>query len=252
MDWPVIIAVAGALTLAFALQGAVGFGSGLLAIPLIVWAGLNLDEAVTVLLTSVFVQTAVSCWQYRHHCPWRTVVNMSAVRIASMPPGVWVLTQIVDAGRQRAKQVIGVALLVIVVTQWLARVKPRQAINPGWMVAAGIAGGLMTGAFGMGGPPLVLWAMAHDWPARCTRSFLWANFLFITPAQLAAMAWLCGWEVIDGPIALGLAMTPVVLVAAAVGVKIGDRLNRHRLRIAAFVILILIALWSILAPLAFG
>jgi hypothetical protein len=34
----------------------------------------------------------------------------------------------------------------------------------------------LAGICGMGGPPLVLWAMAHDWPADKVRAFLFACF----------------------------------------------------------------------------
>ena len=34
--------------------------------------------------------------------------------------------------------------------------------------------GVLAGLCGMGGPPLVLWAMAHDWPTQRIRGFLFA------------------------------------------------------------------------------
>ena len=59
---------------------------------------------------------------------------------------------------------------------------------------AGMASGYMAGAFGMGGPPLVLWTMAHDWPAKKSRAFLWSNYLVFMPIQSCLLLWLFGWK----------------------------------------------------------
>ncbi len=48
MDTTQIILVSVALVSACALQGAVGFGAGLFAIPLMVWAGVDLPSAIMI------------------------------------------------------------------------------------------------------------------------------------------------------------------------------------------------------------
>jgi uncharacterized membrane protein YfcA len=166
----------------------------------------------------------------------------------SLPVGVAVLSVLAGAGRDRAKQVIGAVLLVVLITQYVSKVRPRAHVHPAWTPVAGITSGLMAGAIGMGGPPVVLWMMAHDWSAKQSRAFLWSTFLLGLPLNFALLAWTFGRPLVANFL-LGLVYSPVVLVAATVGSRLGDRLNRQRLRTVAFCFLVAIAIVSIIGPL---
>ena len=100
----------------------------------------------------------------------------------------------------------------------------------------------------MGGPPLVLWAMAQDWPSRKSRVFLWSTFLLVMPLQLGLLAFAFSWPAVHA-FGIGVALSPLIIIAAMVGGWLGDLLDRHRLRIIAFSLLVLIALSAIMEPL---
>jgi uncharacterized membrane protein YfcA len=236
------------LAAAVALQGAIGFGAGLFAVPLIVWTGVELPSVIAALSAAVTLQVALGCWQYRSHIPWRTTFQIALWRILGLPIGIATLTVLAGAGRDRAKQVIGVTLLAIIITQYLAKVKPRSHVHPAWIPLAGVTSGFLAGAFGMGAPPVVLWLMAHDWPAKQVRAFLWSTFLLILPVNFAMLCWTFGWTVVAAFV-LGLAYAPLVLLASAAGARLGDRLDRRRLQVVAFGFLAVIAIASIVGPL---
>lgn len=247
MDGWQYMAVAGSLFAAMVLQGAVGFGSGLLAIPLMLWAGVGLPVAIGTLPGAVLVQTGYSAWRYRVHVRWRETVWLTVARYVTLPVGVWLLVLLAGQTLGLAKQVIGVALALVVAVQWVARVRPRARVHWAWTPIAGGLSGLMAGAIGMGGPPLVLWVMAHDWPSRRSRAFLWVLFLLVMPPQVALLVWQFGWPVVQA-LGVGLAAAPLVLAGAHVGEKLGERLNRRRLRQVALVLLLILAVASIVGP----
>jgi len=80
--------------------------------------------------------------------------------------------------------VIGGILCLLVAIQYLWRQHPVKAMHWGWGGLAFIGSGLLAGLCGMGGPPLVIWSMAHDWPAEKTRGFLFAVFATSIPTKL--------------------------------------------------------------------
>jgi uncharacterized membrane protein YfcA len=102
-----------------------------------------------------------------------------------------------------------------------------QRDHRGWLFASGFLAGVLGGAYGMNGPPLVVYGALRRWTAPHFRATLQGYFL---PASIVGMAgyWLAGlW-------------TPAVthyyllsLPAALVGIFLGRVVN-HRLRGEAF------------------
>ncbi len=93
----------------------------------------------------------------------------------------------------------------------------------------------------MGGPPLVLWVMAHDWTAERTRAFLFASFMGLVPVQLTLLYWTFGKDVVYG-MAVGAALSPVVLLGSLLGLRVGARFSKPLLHRLAFLLLVAIAL----------
>jgi hypothetical protein len=229
------------------LQSSVGFGLGLFAVPLMLLVGVRMELAMAMLPMISLVQCGWNAWAYREHIPWRAVWGLTAWRLAGLGPGLGILAVLAAGEQATAKQVIGGVLLLILAVQWLAKVRPVERVHGTWAVAAGVSSGVMAGAFGMGGPPVVLWAAAHDWPGRVNRSFLWTTFLLLMPPWAVLLAWRYGWPAIEA-MAISMVYVPFVLIAAQIGSKLGDRLNRHGLRAAARWLLVAIALSAIAGP----
>ena len=241
MTWNLLPAVAIFLALGLALQGAVGFGCGLFAVPMMLWSGVPLPVAIAVVLAGVFWQTAWNTWQYREHVPWQLTWKMLALRAIGMPVGVWLLGLLAEQSQSRVKVIVGLILLAVLAVQWGLKVRPSQHVTPGWTALAGVTSGFMAGLLGMGGPPVVLWVMAHDWRGKRARAFLWATFLQLMPLQITLVLWKFGQPVAEG-LAVGAAMLPVSIAASTVGLKLGERLSRQHLRLAAYSLLVAVAL----------
>ncbi len=229
------------------LQTTVGFGLGLLAIPLILWSGVSLPDAIGVSLGVLLIQTLWSCYRHRADFSWRETLPITWWRLASLPAGVGVLGLLVEGGPARTKQAVGAAVLLALVLQGAFRVRPRAQLAWPWTAAAGLSSGFLAGLVGMGGPPLVLWVLAHDWPSRKARSFLWATMLLLVPPAVAVLVWRFGWGPL-GSFGIGVACLPLIILGARLGHALGGRLSPARLRWAAFGVLTVIALTSLIGP----
>ncbi|GAB4187925.1 MAG: sulfite exporter TauE/SafE family protein [Phycisphaeraceae bacterium] len=240
--------IAAAVVFGCTLQGAVGFGGGLFAIPLMVWSGLSLPSAIAVILGGVFVQTSWNLYRYRGHVSLNELMPITLIRIVSMPVGVMLLSMLVGLGTDRVKQVIGIVLILVLAMQRLFRISPRERVSADWTVLAGVTSGLMAGTVGMGGPPVVLWVMAHDWPGRKSRSFLWATFLMLTPFNLGVLVYRFGGEIWVS-LGVGLCLAPLIIIGSELGQRLGGMMNRHRLRSTTMLMLLLLAVMSVVGPL---
>ena len=230
------------------LQGAVGFGFGLFAIPILVWVGVRLSEAVAIVSVSIFIQVLVATYQLRRDVLWRQVLPATLIRYLTIPIGITVLLAIDTPDKTQAKQVLGILLLLILLAQLLVKVEPRDDLHPGWMVLAFSCSGVMHGMAAMGGPAAVLWVMAHRWSNRQTRAFLASLFMLAAPLQLTLLYFLSKGDIL-GALLSGLIFAPVVALGSTLGVRLGNLIPEHRLRQIAYGILLVTALASIMAPL---
>ncbi len=243
---PLLIAVVGLLLGAF-VQGAVGFAYGMIAIPVLLWAGLSLPQAVALVSMTVIVQTAAGVWRFRRHVVWRDLPGVAAGRFAGLPAGLWLMAVLDGAGRGAMKQAVGAVLLAVVGLTVACRPVPRAKVAARWSLPVGFGSGLLSGTTGMGGPPVVLWMIAHDWSTQRGRGFLWSLFLLLLPVQLALMVWGFGRPVLAAS-AGGLVMTPLVLLASHVGGSVGSRWSRPVARRVVLGVLVMLGVSTVVAP----
>jgi uncharacterized membrane protein YfcA len=228
-------------------QAAIGFAAGMVAIPLMLWVGLPLPEAIGVMSSGVLVQTTVKTWRYRHEVPWKLVWPMSIARLGGYMPGFAALYWLSTEGTAVVKPVIGGFILVALGVQLGLRIEPREKIAGYWAWVAGFVSGVTAGAVGMGAPAVVLWLFAHDWPALRARVFLWANFLMLMPVAMVGLGLIYGgpaWRAM----AWGFVFVPMVLMGTWAGLWLGHQLPKQQLRWAMAGVLVLLAMTSILGP----
>jgi uncharacterized membrane protein YfcA len=229
------------------LQGAAGFGFGLLVVPLLLWTGMPLPQAVAVTVAAALVQSANGTWHLRQHVHWRVVVNGVMIRTVGLVGGILLLGVLANLPQDRIKQVIGIVILAAVIVQRAWHVHSREHVAPVWTVTAFLSSGLLAGMFAMGGPPLVLWVMAHRWTAQDSRAVLLACFMLALVPHMPLMYARFGSEVLM-PFAIGLAYSPLIMLSAWLGVGFGNRFSKDQLRLVTTVLLVVIALRSILEP----
>lgn len=226
------------------LQGAVGFGMGMFSISVMIWFHIPITSAVAIVIVASGLQTLWSWYNNREHLDWREPVRISVIRMMTVPLGIMTLGVLSVQSQAVIKQVVGGVIVIVLLAQWGLRIKPREKVAEEWMWVAGLSSGFLTGLIDMGGPPLVLWVMAHDWPNRKARAFLWFSSFLVGPVMIALLLWRFGAGLIF-PMLLGVVMTPVIIGGTWWGLRVGQLMNRSRLRVAMMVLLLVIAVASL-------
>jgi hypothetical protein len=240
MDWTSILS---ALLILFAgglLQGTVGFGLGLFCVPLLLTAGFPVSTVLAMASIGTAVQAVSGVHHLRHAVPWRTVGFSLLIRAAAMAAGVGLVRVLAGYPVASLKFWVGAVMLALVAAQAWWRPMPRPKLHAAWDWAAFLGSGFTAGLCSMGGPPLVLWVMAHDWPADRTRGFLFASFMSLVPLQLVLLYSQFGQDVLRGAL-LGLALAPAVLAGSLAGLRVGGRFSKTILRRVAYTVLLAIA-----------
>ena len=79
-----IVLIASIMTFGSVVQGAVGFASGMIGVPLLVLAGFSIPEAATINLVSTGLQNLTGAWQLWTHLEPRELVFPVVTRTGSL------------------------------------------------------------------------------------------------------------------------------------------------------------------------
>jgi uncharacterized membrane protein YfcA len=210
------------LFVATVIRSAFGFGEALIAVPLLaVVIPLQVAAPMAVLLSiTIAAVVVVQDWKHIH---LRSTVWLLIPTLAGIPVGLWLLT----STHHRVVKGVLAGVIMAFAAYSLARHSHQmlRSDNRGWLLACGFCAGVLGGAYGMNGPPLVIYGSMRRWPAREFRATLQAYFL---PASVIGMAgyWLAGlWtRPVTHYYLLGL---PVALPAVLVGRWINHRLSER-------------------------
>jgi uncharacterized membrane protein YfcA len=204
------------------IRSAFGFGEALIAVPLLA-AVIPLQVAAPMaVLLSVTIATIVVVQDWKH-IHLRSSIWLLIPTLAGIPVGLWLLA----STHQRVVKGVLAGVIFAFATYSLAGHSRRKLLSDswGWLLACGFCAGVLGGAYGMNGPPLVIYGSMRGWPAQEFRATLQAYFL---PASVIGMAgyWLTGlWTLqVTHFYLLGL---PVALPAVLVGRWINHRLSER-------------------------
>ena len=240
-----IVIAAGVLCLASTVQSAIGFAYALVATPLLIWTGISLPNAITLVAVCSFVQAVIGAGHLRTSVPWRLSLIATTIRVGTLIVGLLILRQIVGLNPRVIRFVVGLILCLLVITQLVGKTRPAETMHWLWGALAFSTSGFLAGMCGMGGPPLVLWAMHHDWPAERIRGFLFAIFAASIPIQVMLLYFTFGMDILRSTV-IALLLAPVVFLGAAVGLPLGNRLPRPILSGIVYATLMVIGLSSII------
>jgi len=175
-----MVAVLAVLFLATFVRSAFGFGEALIAVPLLALI-MPVDVAAPVaVLISVTVAIVVLAQDWRHvHV--RSAGWLVLSTLVGTPLGLLLLTRVDGAV---VKAALGTLIIAFSIHALIRR--HRAALNDdrsAW--AFGFAAGVLGGAYGMNGPPLVMYGTLRRWTPQHFRATLQGYFL---PASLMSMA----------------------------------------------------------------
>jgi uncharacterized membrane protein YfcA len=210
--------------LASLIRSTFGFGEALIAVPLLaLFLPVSVAAPLVVLLSTVIA--AIVVVQDWHKIHLRSAAWLLAPTFLGIPLGIALLA---STHQQLVKATLAV-LLIAFSGYSLFRRNPPQLHNDSHplMLLCGFVAGILGGAYGMNGPPLVIYGAMRRWSPQHFRATLQGYFL---PASLLTLAgyWYRGlWT--PAVTHASLVSLPALIPAMLLG-----RWLNHRLRGDAF------------------
>ncbi len=165
-----IAATAAILIVAYFIRGITGFGSGLIAVPLLALF-LPLTFVVPLILLLDFTASIVIGGFNRQHVRWRELLMLIPVGVVGVGIGTLLLVNL-----PQTPMLIALAIFIFLFAiKSLLNIYGDKPISQAWAAPAALTGGTVGGLFGTGGPPYVIYLAhrIHDKSAlRATLSML--------------------------------------------------------------------------------
>lgn len=163
------------------IRSAFGFGEALVAVPLLaLFIPVEIAAPVAVLLSiTIALVVVVQDWEKIHV---RSTSWLVCSTLVGIPLGIWLLTSVRE---QMVKAALAVFLMVFSGYSLFGRNPPElRRDSRRWLLGCGFFAGVLGGAYGMNGPPLVIYGAMRRWTAQHFRATLQGYFL---PASLIGM-----------------------------------------------------------------
>ena len=153
-------------------QGLTGFGSALVAIPLLSLL-MDVKTAVPLCTLNGMIITMYLGWRLRNHLHWHRIWPLLLGSLPGVLAGVTLLKK-VDSAAIRT----GIGLLLISYSVFNLLVRPRP-VNPGrsWAILAGFLTGAIGAAFSAGGPPVIIYTSMTSWKKDVIKATLSGFFV---------------------------------------------------------------------------
>jgi uncharacterized protein len=214
-----VVYVVAVVFVATLVRSSFGFGEALIAVPLLALRIPIQVAAPLAVLVSITVAAIVIVQDWRA-IQLRSAGWLVAATVAGIPLGLWLLTRVDE---HVVKAILAVVILAFALWSLWRRPPHLARDRLGWLLGCGLCAGVLGGAYGMNGPPLVIYGSLRRWPAARFRATLQAYFL---PASVLGMVGygLAGlW--VPAVTHAYLVSLPAALAATLLGTVINRRLD---------------------------
>lgn len=229
---PLSIAFAGlVLFLAYLVRGIAGFGSGLIAIPLLALI-FPLQQVVPVVVFLDYVGSASQGIRNRDKIAWREQLPLVPFTLVGVAAGLALLSF-------AAAAVLGQAFGAFVIAYAVYQLLPLPVLRGSRLLVVpfGFFGGFVGTLFGTGGPFYVIYFGLRALEKSVSRATFAVNFLVDGAIRLGAYATFGFFQ--DGVLLAAVSALPAVAVGLWIGGRIHTELTqRTYLRIISVVLLI--------------
>jgi hypothetical protein len=223
--------VVAALFCATLVRSALGFGEALVAVPLMAFVIPVAIAAPVAVLVSITVAVVVLARDWRD-VHLRSVGWLVGFTLIGIPVGLLILRLGSESSVKGALGLVVAAFAAFVL--WRRQGYELRDDRFAWVF--GLAAGVLGGAYGMNGPPLVVYGAMRRWPPHRFRASLQGYFL---PASLVGM---CGYWAANlwtpSVSRYFLIALPAVLLAIPLGRAVALRLDPRRFAVVVYAVLL--------------
>ena len=225
------LAIAAAATLlGSTVFSTIGFGIGMVSIPILLLA-FDAQTAVVMLNTVEVPLSVLMVWQNRRHLERGEILPITIAGLVGAIVGAFVLAASAERPLRISIIVLIVVLTVVTALNLRAGVPMPRFLGP----VIGFLVGLMLTALGVGGPLLALYMLARRWGRDAIRGSMSLLFLFVMPAAVA------GYAAHGLYTPERLTLTAVTLAPVIAGFFLGSRIardmNERAFRIVAIAVI---------------
>ncbi len=153
MTTPDILYAVAILLLAYFVRGISGFGSGLIAVPLLALR-FPLPEVVPFMLITDFSASALVGGVTFKHVAWSEIRRLLPVSLIGVVLGTSLL---VSLSPNILLTILGIFVLAFALRSLLTHAGTFRPVATAWAYPAALTGGAVGGLFGTGGPPYVIY-----------------------------------------------------------------------------------------------
>ena len=170
------------IIIAYTVKGLSGFGSGLIAIPLMAFFfPLKLIVPIFGLLS--YSGTIYQSYRLRHEAQWRDILPLIPFSLLGIAIAVWLLVNI-----QAEVLTLGLGLFVVLYAIYSLLPHQHQSGSRLWAIPAGTFGGMVGALFSTGGPFYVVYLKLRQLAKGPFRATIATIFLIDGGARIAGYA----------------------------------------------------------------
>lgn len=230
--------------LAAAVQGTIGFGYAIVCLALFSYF-LDFRDANVIVAVSVLAPLISAVWTYRGELKIKTLMICLAGAVAGLPVGLYFFSVVNETLLIR---VTGVLIFLLSAEGLWSMRKEIKIETEGesswlWTSVTGVASGLLTGAVGMGGPPVAAFASRQAWSPRQIKVFLLAFSLLTAILRVSGLA-AAGWMNVS-VLSYCLLAVPFALLGIYFGLKVSHNIDARMFRGLTMGTLLLLSLGMI-------
>ncbi len=202
-----------------------GFGSGLIAVGSLALFFPELKDVVVLLLLVNLPAELFVSWRSRKEIRWRPIIGLGAGIAVGIPLGAWFLS---TAEPKIILTILGWFLVIVglifVKLPPDGRFKPRAFAAP----PTGLLSGVLTGLFGTGGPPLIVWYHLSAVGKDAFRANLMTIFLLMSLVRVPSYV---ATGLVTGPrLWSSLLVMPAVLLGGWIGHRLHVQISERTFR----------------------
>ena len=238
-DWQILALSSAAIFLAAIVRGFSGFGFSLLSITAIalILPVKQIVPSIFLLEIAASINLIPGIWREIH---WRSLTWLMVGYVIGLPAGAYALIYAPEAPAQIVLGVFVIGTAILMLRGFRLEKTPRAPAS----TATGIVSGVLNGAFGIGGPPVVLFYFSTPGAAAIGRASIIFFFLFTDALGVGYFATQEGMVTVQTFIQ-AVAWLPALLVGVWIGAHGFRRMNEQVFRRWVLVILMALALLGI-------
>ncbi len=232
------------LFFALLLRAAIGFGDGLLAVPLLAMF-IDIREAVPLIILLSTTISVKALWKDRGSLQLSSLKRTSVAALVGIPFGVMLL----NLGNEAViKGMLGV--LLVVMAMWRLGPKSQlQLTSNGWSYVFGGLAGMLGSAYALRGVVFSIYGGLRGWSQEQFKGTI--SGFYILSGVLIPVSYLSSGLITSRLVGLYLLFLPLALLSTLLGHLLTHRLDASAFQKIIWVFLLLFGVFLVVRPLLF-